>query len=519
MMTSYAQNFEDVILWRALGDIDKGLYIDIGAQDPIIDSISLAFYEQGWRGYHIEPVPFFAESLRNERKDEIVIQAAIGETKKMIPFFEVSGTGISTALPSIALKHRERGFEVREIMTPCITLSDVFDIIGKKDIHWMKIDVEGSEKDVLSSWKDSFSRPWIVVIECTLPFENIDRHEEWEHIITSYGYEFVYYDGLNRFYLSNEHKKLREKINLPPNIFDNFSLFGNGNSPFSVKIIEKNKAEKEKLEAEFKLIIEKMENENKILLHEIEDYKNEKKEFMTIRNGIERSMAAIDSFEQILSSSKQVLQNEISKIRKDIEEIGQGQKRMYIFLLDNQKRLFALRQKYINVFYSRKVYMMEIRRLKNILSIQTEKKASCQKEHEKETVLYQEKIENLLRDLKTEIRSKEILREKYEEDREIVISGKVRSETEVSILQKSVEELQHNHQLYVDSSREIHIKKEQEINQSKIEIGKMEEKNLSIQNELKKTQENFQKLENTLQRIQKSFLWGLFSKINRLEKK
>ena len=53
---SYAQNFEDVMLWRALGQIEHGFYIDIGAQDPIIDSVSLAFYEHGWRGIHVEPM-------------------------------------------------------------------------------------------------------------------------------------------------------------------------------------------------------------------------------------------------------------------------------------------------------------------------------------------------------------------------------------------------------------------------------------------------------------------------------
>jgi hypothetical protein len=30
-IVSYAQNFEDVILWRALGAIERGVYIDVGA--------------------------------------------------------------------------------------------------------------------------------------------------------------------------------------------------------------------------------------------------------------------------------------------------------------------------------------------------------------------------------------------------------------------------------------------------------------------------------------------------------
>ena len=40
MFTSYAQNFEDVMLWRALKHVQKGTYVDVGAQHPVIDSVS-----------------------------------------------------------------------------------------------------------------------------------------------------------------------------------------------------------------------------------------------------------------------------------------------------------------------------------------------------------------------------------------------------------------------------------------------------------------------------------------------
>ena len=33
---SFAQNFEDVILWRALRHVEHGQYLDIGAQDPVL---------------------------------------------------------------------------------------------------------------------------------------------------------------------------------------------------------------------------------------------------------------------------------------------------------------------------------------------------------------------------------------------------------------------------------------------------------------------------------------------------
>jgi hypothetical protein len=43
---SYAQNLEDVMLYRALKHVECGFYIDVGAQHPVIDSVTKAFYDR-----------------------------------------------------------------------------------------------------------------------------------------------------------------------------------------------------------------------------------------------------------------------------------------------------------------------------------------------------------------------------------------------------------------------------------------------------------------------------------------
>jgi FkbM family methyltransferase len=229
-IVSYAQNFEDVMLWRALGHIEQGLYIDIGAQDPVIDSVSLAFHEHGWRGIHIEPTPHYAELLRQQRPGDKIIQAAIGSTKGILPFFEIPHTGISTADATIAAQHRERGFDVHEISVPCITLATVFKECQAHEIHWLKIDVEGLEEQVLRSWGAAKARPWIVVVESTLPLSQIESHESWQALLVSRNYSPVYFDGLNRYYVSNAHPELKPAFAVPPNVFDAFKLNGTASS-------------------------------------------------------------------------------------------------------------------------------------------------------------------------------------------------------------------------------------------------------------------------------------------------
>lgn len=236
---SYAQNFEDVMLWRSLGNIPNGFYIDIGAQDPIVDSVSKAFYENGWCGINIEPTPNYANLLRQERPNDVVIQAAVSDKSGAMVFYEIPQTGISTGDPSIADEHKKRGFKVIEISVPCITLSQIFLRAGDREINWLKIDVEGFERRVLSSWGRSKVRPWVVVVESTLPLSQTESHKSWEHLLLKRGYQFVYFDGLNRFYVSEHHQELAGAFKSGPNVFDEFQLNGTASSSFCGKLNDK----------------------------------------------------------------------------------------------------------------------------------------------------------------------------------------------------------------------------------------------------------------------------------------
>jgi FkbM family methyltransferase len=232
---TYAQNFEDVILWRALKHIEKGTYVDVGAQDPMFDSVSFGFYERGWRGIHVEASPRYAQALRDARPDEIVIEAAVSGEPGVLTFFEFPGTGLGTGDPDIARMHAEAGHAVSRIDVPAVTLDQVLHHLADRDVHWLKIDVEGMEADVLRSWKGPI-HPWIVVIESRLPNSDQQSYDAWEKMILENGYTFVYFDGLNRFYLSKEHDELRSSFSVGPNFFDNFTLSGKG-GPFGSKLV------------------------------------------------------------------------------------------------------------------------------------------------------------------------------------------------------------------------------------------------------------------------------------------
>jgi FkbM family methyltransferase len=224
---SYAQNFEDVMLWRALGHVPNGVYVDVGAQHPRIDSVSRAFYERGWRGVHIEPVPAFAQLLRADRPDETVLQVALGDREGTIELNVFADTGLSTAIASYAERHQaERGYAIERIQTPVLTLKSALEWLAGKEVHWLKIDVEGFEEQVLRGWDSQRLRPWILVVEATVPNSTETDYEKWDPLVSAAGYRFVYFDGLNRFYIANEHPELAAAFAAPPNIFDTVEVSG-----------------------------------------------------------------------------------------------------------------------------------------------------------------------------------------------------------------------------------------------------------------------------------------------------
>lgn len=236
MFVSYAQNFEDVLLWRALKDVVNGCYIDVGAQDPVADSVSKAFYDLGWRGVHVEPVPQYANLLRAQRPDEPIFQVALGATVGVERLYCIPDTGLSTVIEAVAKRHAaENAFAVKELSVPRMTLDQIFESLpNQSPVHWLKIDVEGAEKAVLSGWNKKRHRPWIVVIEATLPGSTVENFADWETQLTRHEYAHVYSDGLNRFYLADEHRgALGGKFAYPPNVFDDASLSGLAHSPWT----------------------------------------------------------------------------------------------------------------------------------------------------------------------------------------------------------------------------------------------------------------------------------------------
>ena len=224
--TSYAQAREDVLLLRALKTVPRqdGFYIDVGANDPTIDSVTKLFYDDGWRGINIEPSPDWFGRLERCRPRDINLQVAASNQSGDITFHDIVGEQLGTVVEVFADRHSEDGRTRRSYTVRTMTLAEICALHAPADIHFLKIDVEGHEGQVLQGMDFERFRPWILVIEAIEPNKrDVPTYSEWDDMVREAGYRFVHTDILNRYYVAEEHAELARYFAIPA---DDYELAG-----------------------------------------------------------------------------------------------------------------------------------------------------------------------------------------------------------------------------------------------------------------------------------------------------
>lgn len=211
----YSQYYEDYILGYVFKDHEHGFYVDVGANDPDNMSVTKYFYLAGWRGINIEPIPEMIAKLKKSRPEDTNEGVAISDKPGELPFYQsVKNSGLSTLSAKIAASHRAEGYEFTKIMIPVTTLTAVLDehAKGKSEITFLNIDVEGFEKQVLSSLDFKRYQPHVIMAESTAPLTETATHQAWESILIGNGYIFAMDDGLNRYYVHKTEETLLAKF-------------------------------------------------------------------------------------------------------------------------------------------------------------------------------------------------------------------------------------------------------------------------------------------------------------------
>lgn len=204
----YSQNQEDLILKAFFANVKDGFYVDVGAHDPEIFSVTKLFYDDGWSGINIEPQDEYHKKLNKARPRDTNLRLALGSEPGSATFTEYpDADGLSTLSTKIKNSyktdktHRQVTAKTKEYSVEVSTLREIHKkYIQDKFVHFLKIDVEGFEKEVLLGNDWEAFRPQILCIE--------SNHEVdgWHGLVTSKGYTKIFWDGLNEYFAAEEKK-------------------------------------------------------------------------------------------------------------------------------------------------------------------------------------------------------------------------------------------------------------------------------------------------------------------------
>jgi FkbM family methyltransferase len=198
----------------ALGDVDHGCYVVVGASDPFVDTFSAAFYKRGWRGLHVEPMAHAAQRLREARPGDDVIQAVV-RPSAAITVQAVEAERLTNHAWTANI-HRDVSPSDLETDVLSISLANVLDRLKGREIHWLKIDVPGSESEILKSWRPSKVRPWVVLVRQTRSIPSDPAVENWQAALFSLGYELVQHNAANWTFVSGAKIKLKQLLSSDP---------------------------------------------------------------------------------------------------------------------------------------------------------------------------------------------------------------------------------------------------------------------------------------------------------------
>ena len=160
---------------RGFPGLKDGFFVDIGAHDGITFS-NTYFLESrmGWSGIAIEPMPEVYERLRKNRRCTTV-NACVSATAGHLRFRQISGYSemLSGLVDQYDARHLDRierevlahGGSWADIDVVSVKLTDLLRENEVETVHYLNIDVEGAELDILRSIDFSVTNILICGIE------------------------------------------------------------------------------------------------------------------------------------------------------------------------------------------------------------------------------------------------------------------------------------------------------------------------------------------------------------------
>ncbi len=193
---SYTDRGEDVVLWRALGSLAHGHYVDAGNSTTTSGSTSRAFYDAGWSGLLVVPDGDRGAPCIVERPRDVVVEA--NRRRR-----------IGTILDEVGWRGKEIHFlsfdaEAAKALVDAPDPAGVVGIIEDAD---------------LAAW-----RPWVVVVDTSTAAPSSSERSQLRQRMADSHYEQTMFDGTSCWFAeAAKSALLAEQLSYPAHPSDSYT--------------------------------------------------------------------------------------------------------------------------------------------------------------------------------------------------------------------------------------------------------------------------------------------------------
>ena len=174
-----------------------GFYVDVGANEPIIQSQTYHLEQLGWKGLLVEPIPGYCELLERSRSGT-VIQCACSSPENEGKELQLSLAEGHSTLNDKPIA-RVESVNHDHIFDTCKTLDSILEENHvKQNFEFISIDIEGHEMEMFKGFSLRHWKPQLVLLE-----DHVLNHEKHRHM-TQNGYSLIMRTGLNSWYVPAE---------------------------------------------------------------------------------------------------------------------------------------------------------------------------------------------------------------------------------------------------------------------------------------------------------------------------
>jgi FkbM family methyltransferase len=164
-------------MWKYLSDISKGIFLETGASNGILQSNTKMYEDLGWHGLLVEPNRKRCEEAKKYRPNSIVENYAVVSsdhpTDTLLGYFEEDTYTLEAyAIEGNTLYDETGGVGWKQHTTdpvevPAITLKKLLErhSLDGSSIHFFSLDVEGYELQALDGLDLKVNRPLYIHIE------------------------------------------------------------------------------------------------------------------------------------------------------------------------------------------------------------------------------------------------------------------------------------------------------------------------------------------------------------------